>query len=694
MASSRELNNFEIQELKLIKFGKFENHKIDLSSGLNVIYGKNESGKSTIQLFIKAMLYGLPARKKSGERLKERERVIPWKGTRAEGVMKISVGGRLLEIRRRFGKTAAGDRVEVCDSISGEVLPEYSDGNIGETLLGIPCSVFEKTMWVRQGAIPIEGSDEELSSRLMNIRSSGDENVSAESALAKLAREKRQLKARDGRSAKGRIDTLIERREECRRKKYDLTTQLMQTEKTKERLKDAQAEQKQLGDEISALEEEYKKSIEAERLAAARERLCRIDDCNRKLDLAENNREYIKASAIDEKDTAAAFDMEQRLNILKGEEISSDDIRAEEDELLKKHSRASAQIGGGAVLAVLSGVMAVVFIGLSKVIPAVLGVILFGIAAAVIITGIRTSAECKTIKERLDAKKDSIQAKEKKKREKEYELRSAYDRLLSKFGVSDASELRRLYNWRLGQDAVIQSLKELRLGLLGDDTYEELSAMAESGENTSGRSAAETDAELSQKRNRQMELISEIKTLEGKMSYEVKIEGLPSDIDTEISAIESEIRECERRLLVIETAEEAIKEASDVFRMSFAPALCEKVDEIITYLTGGKYNGVRVAEDYRMRVETDSELVDAEYFSCGTYEQLYFALRVASAQLICKNVPLFLDDILTAYDNERALDALKFLTEAAKLRQVILFTCHLSDRENAETEGAYIINLN
>ena len=74
-------------------------------------------------------------------------------------------------------------------------------------------------------------------------------------------------------------------------------------------------------------------------------------------------------------------------------------------------------VGVGAVLAVLSGVMAVVFIGLSKVIPAVLGVILFGIAAAVIITGIRTSAECKTIKERLDAKKDSIQAKEKKKRE-------------------------------------------------------------------------------------------------------------------------------------------------------------------------------------------------------------------------------------------------------------------------------------
>lgn len=691
MASS---SNFEIQELNLIKFGKFENHKIDLKTGLNVIYGKNESGKSTVQLFIKAMLYGLPTRKKSGERLKERERAIPWKGTRAEGVMKISVGGRLLEIRRRFGKTAAGDKVEVCDSISGENLPEYSDGNIGEVILGIPCSVFEKTMWIRQGAIPIEGSDDELSSRLMNIRSSGDESVSAEAALARLAREKRQLKARDGRSVKGRIDTLIERREECRRRRYDLTTQLTQTEKTKERLRAAQAEQKQLENELSTLETEYKKSIEAERQAALRERLCRIDEYNKKLDLAENNEEYVRASAIDEKDTAAAFDMERRLNILKNEEFSSDDIRAEEDELLKKHSRASAQIGGGAVLAVLSAVMAVVFLSMSKIIPAVLGVILLGIAAAVIILGIRTSAECKTIKSRLDEEKDSRRAREKKKRDEEYELRSAYDALLSRFCVSDAAELQKLYNWRLGQDAVIQSLKELKLGILGDDTYEELSAMEESGENIPGRSAADIDAELSQKRRRHVELVSEIKTLEGKMAYEVKIEGLPSDIDTEISAIESEIRECERRLLVIETAEAAIKEASEVFRMSFAPALCEKVDEIITCLTGGKYNGVRVAEDYRMRVETDSELVDAEYFSCGTYEQLYFALRVASAELICKNVPMFLDDILTAYDNERALDALKFLTEAAKLRQIILFTCHLSDRENAESEGAYITNLN
>ena len=45
-----------IKTLHLISFGKFKNKTIELSDGLNIIYGKNESGKSTIMKFIYAML--------------------------------------------------------------------------------------------------------------------------------------------------------------------------------------------------------------------------------------------------------------------------------------------------------------------------------------------------------------------------------------------------------------------------------------------------------------------------------------------------------------------------------------------------------------------------------------------------------------------------------------------------------------
>ncbi len=47
-----------LKELRLISFGKFQNKTICLEEGLNIIYGENESGKTTIHNFIDGMFYG------------------------------------------------------------------------------------------------------------------------------------------------------------------------------------------------------------------------------------------------------------------------------------------------------------------------------------------------------------------------------------------------------------------------------------------------------------------------------------------------------------------------------------------------------------------------------------------------------------------------------------------------------------
>ncbi|MDD2447234.1 MAG: AAA family ATPase, partial [Tissierellia bacterium] len=47
-----------IKELNLIGFGKFKNKVIKLDNGINLIYGKNEDGKSTLHSFIDGMFYG------------------------------------------------------------------------------------------------------------------------------------------------------------------------------------------------------------------------------------------------------------------------------------------------------------------------------------------------------------------------------------------------------------------------------------------------------------------------------------------------------------------------------------------------------------------------------------------------------------------------------------------------------------
>ena len=41
-----------IKQLNLDHFGKFHGREIDLNPGVNIIYGANESGKSTVHAFI------------------------------------------------------------------------------------------------------------------------------------------------------------------------------------------------------------------------------------------------------------------------------------------------------------------------------------------------------------------------------------------------------------------------------------------------------------------------------------------------------------------------------------------------------------------------------------------------------------------------------------------------------------------
>ncbi len=670
-----------IEEINIKAFGKLKDFKLNLGSGLNVVYGRNESGKSTVQLFIKAMFYGLPSRKKSGEYLKDRDRAIPWDNTFAEGSLRLKADNRCIEIYRRFGKTAAGDRLEVCDGVTGEKIPEYSDLSLGEALLGIPCEVFEKTLWVNRSGVAINGKSEELSAKLINLQTSGDEAVSAETALKALLREKRLLKAKDGRSAKGKIDVLTERREECRRQKYELATRLSQTEEINKRLGILKSEREEVDTEIKKLEKAFKESINAEKQTAILQRLKNIDECDRQLDLIYKNEDYIRAKDITEDDVQLARELEIKLDSFKQQTDNFDDTK-----LSKKSSAASAAIGGGAALSAAAFAAAIVLFILKAYAFAAGSVIILLAGILAIISGIRMSADCKNIKNETDRQNRQRQTEEK-------EIRERYEKSISKFKAADFKELSQLYIRIQGILEREKNLKEARQGFLGGDSYEALKEMTSSEKAEASIPSAEAETCLAEKRTRQLQLAAEIKGLESKMAYEVKITDMPADIKTELSAIDDEIKDCNRRLDAIELAEQAIAEASETFRQGFTPMLSKRVDEIIAYLTDGKYGGVKIAEDYRIRLQAEHGLYDAEYFSKGMYEQLYFALRVAVAELICSGLPMFFDDILTVYDNQRTILALNLLREITKQRQAIVFTCHLRDKENAQKVKADIINL-
>ncbi len=68
----------KIDKIKINGFGNLENKEIDFKEHINLIYGKNEAGKSTLLKFIISMFYGV-SKNKRGKDISDLEKYKPWK---------------------------------------------------------------------------------------------------------------------------------------------------------------------------------------------------------------------------------------------------------------------------------------------------------------------------------------------------------------------------------------------------------------------------------------------------------------------------------------------------------------------------------------------------------------------------------------------------------------------------------------
>jgi DNA repair exonuclease SbcCD ATPase subunit len=67
-----------IKQLSLDSFGKFKNQKVDFVDGINLVYGKNENGKSTMKNFVEIILAGLSDVRLMEQYSKEIKKYKPW----------------------------------------------------------------------------------------------------------------------------------------------------------------------------------------------------------------------------------------------------------------------------------------------------------------------------------------------------------------------------------------------------------------------------------------------------------------------------------------------------------------------------------------------------------------------------------------------------------------------------------------
>ena len=187
-----------ILELNIIQFGKFSDRAFTFSEGFNIVEGKNESGKSTLQAFVKFMLYGLP-RRNPNVLIGERERALSWLGQTAAGSMTVESDGKKFRIERNGSVGARGAYSEKCkiiDLASGA--EAYSKEVPGEVFLGIDAAAYDSMCNIRQLEC-VSVDRDAVKGAIENLLSSGDENTSVDSALKLLDKERVRLLYKNGR---------------------------------------------------------------------------------------------------------------------------------------------------------------------------------------------------------------------------------------------------------------------------------------------------------------------------------------------------------------------------------------------------------------------------------------------------------------------------------------------------------------
>ena len=119
----------KINKLKINSYGKLKDKEIDLENNINIIYGKNEAGKSTLLKFIVNSFYGISKNKK-GKEYSDIEKYTPWVGEDFSGKIEYELDDKnKFEVYRNFKKKNPKIFNENMEDISKEFNIDKSKGN-------------------------------------------------------------------------------------------------------------------------------------------------------------------------------------------------------------------------------------------------------------------------------------------------------------------------------------------------------------------------------------------------------------------------------------------------------------------------------------------------------------------------------------------------------------------------------------
>ena len=483
-----------LEELNLISFGKFQNKILNLEDGLNILYGENESGKTTIHNFIDGMFYGfLKPYAKNRNYLEEYKKYRPWGSEQYRGILRFLKDDKPYRIERDFAK----GEVKVYDDLTGgDITKDIDTGEKvkvhlpGMYFLGFNNTVYKNTISIKQLGNKIDSSlSKEVKDRLANISTSLDDDISVKNAIANLEKQledigtERAYTRPYGRS-KIKLNRLLDKRKEalvkqeeynrCLNESFDLKGKIeeekqglkelqiklekihiLENKKTYEEGLSIKKEIERIDEEIEDLKDysnlsfdEYTKALQlygdskylSKEIQGLKDRLTNVEGIlnNTKIETDEGIVKGIRVKELYE-DIASYDEIEDEKNnlILNSQENRLEILNSELKGKLEKDEK--SKIAVAVLILLIIGSLGLGFINLPLALLAIpLGIISIYIRSK----RKKSNMEIENLKGRIQ----DIKIEEDKNKKRIIHIENSQKDLLLKYSCSSKSELKRLYD--------------------------------------------------------------------------------------------------------------------------------------------------------------------------------------------------------------------------------------------------------
>ena len=178
----------KIKYLKINNFGKLNNKEINLKNNINLISGENEAGKTTLLKFISGMFYGI-SKNKNGKEISDFDKYNPWNKEEFSGKIIYELDNKeQYEVFRDFSKKNPKIYNSNLEDISKEFTMDKNKQNqFFYDQTKIEENLFFNTAIVEQAETVLDiNSQNNLTQKIANILSSGEDNISYKKIIEKL----------------------------------------------------------------------------------------------------------------------------------------------------------------------------------------------------------------------------------------------------------------------------------------------------------------------------------------------------------------------------------------------------------------------------------------------------------------------------------------------------------------------------